>query len=67
MAQAKHKSQQTNSTTVQLVLRLKEAILIGFGAAGVFFLLSLWTYHPFDSAWSSAGISETIENKGGIV
>ncbi|MGY8845123.1 MAG: DNA translocase FtsK [Gammaproteobacteria bacterium] len=67
MAQAKHKSQQTNSTAVQLVLRLKEAILIGFGAAGVFFLLSLWTYHPFDSAWSSAGISETIENKGGIV
>ena len=67
MAQAKHKSQQTNSSTVQLVLRLKEAILIGFGAAGVFFLLSLWTYHPFDSAWSSAGISETIENKGGIV
>ena len=51
MTQAKHKSQQTNSTAVQLVLRLKEAILIGFGAAGVFFLLSLWTYHPFDSAW----------------
>ena len=67
MAQAKIKSQQNNSSTIKLVLRLKEAILIGFGAAGLFFLLSLWTYHPHDTAWSSAGVRETVQNKGGVV
>jgi DNA segregation ATPase FtsK/SpoIIIE, S-DNA-T family len=67
MAQAKIKSQENNSSTIQLILRLKEVILIGFGATGIFFLLSLWTYHPHDTAWSSAGVRETLQNKGGVV
>ncbi|HDY84295.1 MAG TPA: DNA translocase FtsK [Methylophaga sp.] len=47
--------------------RLREAALILALAIAAYLLLSLWTYQPTDSAWSTTGTNGPISNKGGIV
>ncbi len=69
MAQAtriKHKeSKQTVDSAVSF--RLREAALILSVALAGYLLLSLWTYHPADPAWSTTGMHNVVSNKGGIV
>jgi S-DNA-T family DNA segregation ATPase FtsK/SpoIIIE len=53
--------------TPRLIRLLREAALYVLAAVAIYLLLSLWTYHPADPAWSHRGPSEAIVNAGGRV
>ena len=60
-------SRWKNSTFYeQLNQRLREGVLIVFGAIGLFLFLSLVTFHESDPGWSRVGLSQDIINAGGI-
>ncbi len=47
--------------------RLREAALILSLALATYLLLALWSYQPTDPGWSTTGMDDIIENRGGIV
>lgn len=47
--------------------RLREAALILSLALAAYLLLALWSYQPTDPGWSTTGMDDIIENRGGIV
>jgi S-DNA-T family DNA segregation ATPase FtsK/SpoIIIE len=51
----------------RLIRLLREAALYVLAAVAIYLLLSLWTYHAADPAWSHRGPSEAIVNAGGRV
>ena len=53
--------------TPQLLQRIKEAVLILAGGAGLFLLLALLSHHPADPGWSHTGGNGPVQNQGGVV
>ncbi|MBL1321848.1 MAG: DNA translocase FtsK 4TM domain-containing protein [Methylophaga sp.] len=47
--------------------RLREAALILSLALAAYLLLALWSYQPTDPSWSTTGMDDVVENRGGIV
>ncbi|MFW5426624.1 MAG: DNA translocase FtsK [Methylophagaceae bacterium] len=47
--------------------RLREAALILSLALAAYLLLALWSYQPTDPGWSTTGMNDVVENRGGIV
>ncbi|MEQ6341498.1 MAG: DNA translocase FtsK 4TM domain-containing protein [Gammaproteobacteria bacterium] len=45
---------------------LREGALLVLGAIAVYLLISLVTYHPSDPGWSHTGMTDKIENSGGV-
>jgi S-DNA-T family DNA segregation ATPase FtsK/SpoIIIE len=46
---------------------LREAALYALAILAVYLLISLWTYHPTDPAWSHRGPTNIVANSGGRV
>ncbi len=44
---------------------LREAALFALGALALYLLISLWTYHQADPAWSQSTAAKTVQNLGG--
>jgi S-DNA-T family DNA segregation ATPase FtsK/SpoIIIE len=51
----------------RLVRLLREAALYLLAAIGLYLLISLWSYHPSDPAWSYSGPASSVQNLGGRV
>ena len=51
--------------TPRLTRLTREAALYIFSAAGLYLLISLWTYHSADPAWSHSGTTNQVLNAGG--
>ncbi|MFL6650594.1 MAG: DNA translocase FtsK [Sulfurifustaceae bacterium] len=66
MSQATWKKAST-PLTPRLVRLLREATLYLLVAAGVYLLISLWSYQPTDPSWSHRGASSIVANLGGRV
>ncbi|WP_460234838.1 DNA translocase FtsK [Aurantivibrio plasticivorans] len=64
---AKSASTQPHPAVSKAYSRLKEGMLIGFGALCLFLLLALITYSPTDPGWSSTGAGGDAKNLGGPV
>lgn len=45
---------------------LREGALLVLGAIAVYLLISLVTYHPSDPGWSHTGMTDKVENSGGV-
>jgi S-DNA-T family DNA segregation ATPase FtsK/SpoIIIE len=56
-----------NPLTPRLLRLLREAALYVLGAIALYLLITLWTYHPTDPAWSHRGTSQVVANAGGRV
>ncbi len=66
MSQATWKKTAT-PLTPQVVRLLREAALYVLGALAIYLLISLWTYHASDPAWTYRGPSSVVANAGGRV
>jgi DNA segregation ATPase FtsK/SpoIIIE, S-DNA-T family len=53
--------------TPRLIRLLREVALYILGAIALYLLISLWTYHATDPAWSHRGPAQTVANAGGRV
>ncbi|PHS24530.1 MAG: cell division protein FtsK [Methylophaga sp.] len=69
MAQATRISTKDKSELVvgAISFRLREAALILSLAIAAYLLLALWSYQPTDPGWSTTGMDDVVENRGGIV
>lgn len=65
MAQASSKKPDRNVLGHQWRRGLREAALYLFGTVAVYLLIALYTYHPADPGWSSAGRASGVANLGG--
>ena len=55
------------SVPEQVLLRLREGILIALAGVALFLVISLMSHHPGDPGWSRAGGTDLIHNHGGVV
>ena len=69
MAQATRisKKDQPELVAGAISFRLREAALILSLAIAAYLLLALWSYQPTDPGWSTTGMDDVVENRGGIV
>ncbi|MFZ5593126.1 MAG: DNA translocase FtsK [Pseudomonadota bacterium] len=66
MAQATRKKQGRTPLIGQVTRGVREGALLVLGAIAIYLLVSLVTYHPADPGWSHTGLTDRVENSGGV-
>ncbi|MEE4245568.1 MAG: DNA translocase FtsK 4TM domain-containing protein, partial [Kangiellaceae bacterium] len=61
------KQSPTTNTNEAISRRLREGVVICLGAASLFLLLSLITYHSSDPSWTYSGSGGEVKNSAGRV
>ncbi len=68
MAKIKSKSNKSENSPVDnsgLLLRLREGLVLLLGAAAIFLIIALFSYHEADMGWSYSGNSDKVQNVAG--